>query len=107
MHGTNNADVVDAFSHLRKYFAHFDSALAVLFETERRAQQISGLALGFQVGRRHRLAVVLGKQRLRIEGINLRRPAVEEEKDDMLGFGREVGRFGCQRTSGLRTLHKG
>ena len=39
---------------------------------------------------RQRLAVVLVEQRLGVEGVDLRRPAVHEQVDDVLGLGREV-----------------
>src|SRR5262249_51349707 len=64
---------------------------AVPLELERRGERGPGLALGWQVGSREGLAVALGQERLRVEGVNVTRPAVGEDVDDALGLRGEVG----------------
>ena len=53
-------------------------------------------------GRRQRLALPLFEFGLRIEEIDLAGRALHEHEDDVLGFGREVRRFGRQRIGSLR-----
>ena len=65
------------------------------------AQQVAGLALRLQIAGGHRLAVILGQHRLRIERVHLRRSAIQEQKDDVLGLRREVRRFGRERRRAL------
>ena len=48
--------------------------------------------LGRQVAAGQRLAGVLGERRLGVERVDVRRPAVHEQVDDVLGLGREVRR---------------
>ncbi len=96
-HGPDHANVVDVFSHLGKEFADFNPALPVLFETERRSHEIAGLAFGLDVFPRHRLAVMFRQQRLGIEGVNGRKTAIHEKKDDALDFGGEMSRLYGQR----------
>ncbi len=81
----NEADVVGAGADVREQLAHFDAALAVLLERERRLQQRAGLALGRHRAARQRLAMVLVEHRLRIEAVDLRQSAVHVEEDHALG----------------------
>ena len=48
------------------------------------------------------LAGVLGEQRLGVERVDVRRPAVHEQVDDVLGLGREVRRVRQQRIAAGR-----
>ena len=50
----------------------------------------AGFALGAQVRVRQRLAVIFVQQRLGIERVDLRRPAVHEQVDDLLGLAGEM-----------------
>ena len=97
VHRTNDADVIDALTDVRKQIADFDSGFAVLLEFERGHQQAAGLSFRFQIRCRGTLPVILGKRRLRVERIDLRWSAVHEEVNDVLRSGREVSRLWSQR----------
>ncbi len=86
--GADEADVVGARADVREQFAHVHSALAVLLERERRAQQRTGLAFGGDAAAGQRLPVILVEHRLGIEAVHLRQPAVHEQEDDVFRFGR-------------------
>ena len=78
---------------LRKEVADFDAALAVLAELERRGEGGAGLALGAPGCRRAAAwPAYFVEHRLGIERIDVRRPAVHEQVDDVLGLGREMRR---------------
>src|SRR5262249_55198917 len=62
----------------------------VLSELERRGQGRPSRALGGQVPLRQPLPLVLLQRLLGVEGVHLRRAAVEVDVDDVLGPGREV-----------------
>ena len=95
-HGADDAEVVGMASpSLAKISLISMPLLSVLAERERRLEQIAGLALGLEVPAGQRLAVELVEHRLGVEGVDLRRPAVEEKEDDVFGLGREVRRFGA------------
>ena len=84
---------------LGEQLADLDAALAVLRELERRAHGRAGLALGAQIAAGQRLAVILVQQRLGIERVDLRRPAVHEQVHDLLGLAGKVRRLGRQRSA--------
>ena len=78
--------------------ADLDAALAVLLEPERRPEarcRSCARCVRFPLGQR--LACVLVQERLGVEGIDLRRSAVQEDVDDVLGLGGEVRRPRRQR----------
>src|SRR5512135_551526 len=79
------ADLVDALGQPWVELADLDAAGAVLFEPERRAHELAA-GLPTRLERvRGGLAVMLGEPGLGVEGIDVRRPAVHEQEDDMLG----------------------
>jgi len=80
MHGTDHADVVDALSHMREKFAYFDAALAVLLEAKGRLQQPAGLSFMLRRFSRQGCPSNLSQHGLRIEAIDLRKPAIHEKK---------------------------
>ena len=86
------SSIVD--SQVREKAADVDAALPVLFELERRGQQTAGGAFGAQVDRRGPLSLILQQRRLRVEHIQLRRPAHHEEHNVVLGLGGKFGNFG-------------
>ena len=90
IHRLQHAHVVDAPAQIREDLAHLRPALAVLLELEWRLHQIAGLALVIGDGARQRLAVVLLQHRLVIEGVHLRRAAVHEQENNVLGLGLEI-----------------
>ena len=96
-HRADHADIVDALGGFREKLAHFDAALPVFLKLEHRRERRPGLALGPQVLRRQRLPLVLGKRGLRVERVDVRRPAVHEQVDDALGLRRELGQPRRQR----------
>ncbi len=83
--------------------ADLDPALTILLEPERRRQRGPGLTLGRQVPQRERLAFILVQKRLGVKRIDLRRPTVEIDVDDVLGLGGEVRRPRCQRITHWHT----
>jgi len=83
----DEADVACALADMRKQFAHVHTALAVLFELERRAHRCTRLALGGHRSARQGLAMILVEHGLRIEAIHLRQSAVHVEEDDVRGAG--------------------
>src|SRR5262249_33948839 len=105
VHRPDHADVVDVLGGVREDLADFQSALAVLLELEWRGERRTGLPLRAEVCRRQRLPRILRKRRLRVERIDLARPAVSEEVDDALRLRREVRllrRKGIDRSGPLR-----
>ena len=108
VHGVDDRHVVDVFGGgSGEQFADGDSALAVLFELEGGLHDRAGLALGAEVAGGDRLAVILREQRFVVEGIDLRRAAVHEEMDDLLGARLEVWLFGGEREGGEGELRSG
>ena len=104
VHGLDHADVVDAASQMREDLTDRDPTLPSPLELEGRAHQMSGSAFGFQIAGRIGLAVILLQHRLVVERVDMGGSAVQEEKDDLFGLAREVGRPGSQhrqRTLGL------
>ena len=90
MHRANDRDVVDRPGDVAKEVADFDAALAVLAEFEGRGQGGAGRALGGQHAAGEQLAGVLFEGGLGVEGIHMRRAAVHEDVDDVLGLCREM-----------------
>ena len=108
MHRADHADLVDHLRGVAKKLADLDAALTVLPEAERRLHGRAGLALGGELGG-HGLAVVPGQHRLRIEGVNVRRPAVCKQVDDALGPAqrRRLGREGIDAGDRQRRRSRG
>ncbi len=106
IHRADDAQVVDMLSRRAgEEITHFDAALAILPEGEGRAQGCAGLALGAQVGRGKRLAVVLRQQWLGIECVDVRRTAVHEEVDNLLCLRGKVRRLRCHGAERSGWLH--
>src|ERR1044072_2129287 len=95
--GTNDAEIVGVTTESRKELADLDAALPVWFEREWRLQQRAGLALGLEISGGRGLPVVFIEHRLRVEGIDLRRAAIEEQEDDVFGLGGKMRRLWSQR----------
>ena len=93
VHRPDNADVVDALRDFGKKFADFDPASSGLPEHKRGLHQFALLGRSL----RRVLAVELLQFRLRIEGIDVRRPAVHEQEDDALDLGGKVPDLRRQR----------
>ena len=74
--------------HAREDLADLGTALPVLSELERRSHQVARRAVGLDLRPGQRLAVVLDQHRLRIERIDVRHAAVQEQKDDALALWR-------------------
>ena len=86
----DDAQVVDALGHVRKQLAHPHARSGRTGANfQRRSQQVAGLGRNHaRLGERQRLAVVALEQRLVVERIDLRRPAVHEQEDHPLGLAR-------------------
>ena len=94
IHRSDDAEVVDVLlGRAGEQLAHLDAAPAVFAECKGRAQRGAGLALGAEIRVRQGLAVVSRQERLGVEGVDLRRPAVHEQVDDLSGLAGELGRF--------------
>jgi len=90
VHRADDADVVNAAGDVRKQLADFDAALAVFLGFERRRKRRSRLAFSGAMNARQRLAGVLIQEWLGVERIDLRHAAVPKQKDQPIGFGREL-----------------
>ena len=75
-------------SDVREKFTHRDTALAILLERPRRLQHLADVV---ELRRSHlglnRLPMLLGQSGLGIKRIDLRRPAIHIEEDDVIRFG--------------------
>ena len=96
MHGVDDAEIVDALSHVGKELADPAAGLAMALELEGRLHQALGLALGLDVHGRGALAVVFLQQRLVVEGVHVGDAAVHQQVDHSLGPGGKVRRLGGQ-----------
>ena len=93
VHRADDAEVVGVRTGgSGEQLADLQTALPVPAKLERRAHGGAGLALGAEVGARQRLSVVLRQQGLGVERVDVRRAAVHEQVDDLLGPGGELGR---------------
>ena len=95
-HRAHHAEVVSARAHMREQTADRGSALAVRLEFERRSHQAADFVRwreGDLALDRQRLAFVQLQARLGVEGVQVRGPAMHEEKDDVLRFRGEVRGF--------------
>ena len=98
-HRVDEGDVVHVGRDVWKEIAHPLTALAVLLELPLGADDpalalLATAALGLHVDR---LTVEAVELRLVVERVDLARPAIHEEEDHALGFGREVRRLGRER----------
>ena len=95
-HGTDERELIHHLAHVWQQIAHFDAGFAALRkppmraqDDQRRALQLShALALGQAVW--HGIAPEFVQLRLRVEGLELRRPAAHEQENDPLGTRRMV-----------------
>src|SRR5262249_57289343 len=87
---------------LREQFADLDAAPAVLLELEWGGEGGPGRAFGREVAGGELLAVVFLQLRLRVEGVDLARTAVEIDVDDVPGLGRKVRLPGRERVDRRR-----
>ena len=84
-HRTDDAEVIGAFPHLGKNFTHLQSRLAVFLKLV--GGTICGARLAFRgQAQRNFPAVPFVQRGLGVEGVDLRRSAIGENVDDMLGF---------------------
>src|SRR5215475_3879476 len=102
-HGPDNTKVVNTGTHVRKQVTHFDTALAIMLELPRRLHQAShlGLIKSERSLEGQRFSIVQCQAWFGIEGIDMRRSSMHEEKNDTLGPGGEMAGFGRQRTRKL------
>ena len=94
VHRADDRNVVGMGRGLGEDFADLQAALSVLLELERRGERRTGFPLGRQVDRR-RLTRVLLERRFRIESVDVRRTAVQEEVDHPLHPAGKVGLLGA------------
>ena len=97
VHRADDRNVVDALSDMLEELAHFDPALAIFLEFERRRKGRAGFPFRPEILHRQRFSSKSGQCWLRIERINVGRPAIGKDVDDMLGLGRKVRLFGRER----------
>src|SRR5579862_851774 len=86
---TDHANVVDALRRLREKFRDFDAAFPVFLKRKRRLERRARLAFRLRIVERQRFAVILRQHRLRVERIDMRRPAVHEQMNHALGLRRQ------------------
>ena len=93
MQTLDEAAVVDDLRDIRKEITHPRAALTVLAKLPRACEQISSFSkLHARLGKRKGLAMIARKQRLVVEGVDLRRTTMHEEKDHTLGARTKVRR---------------
>src|SRR6266481_3456847 len=92
VHRANHGDVIDVFGDVREQFTHLDSALAVFRKFEWRLKSGAGPPLGLQIIHRQWLAMQSRQLWFWIECIDVRWPAIGENVNDPLRFGRKLGR---------------
>jgi hypothetical protein len=87
-HRTHYREIINAACDMRKQLAHRDPALAVLSKLPRRFQHLAHV-VELRGGHLHFdcLAMLAIEPRLGIERIDLRRPSIHVEKDDVFGLG--------------------
>jgi hypothetical protein len=112
----DEAQVIHDLRGVRQKFAHPRAAPAVPLELERRPGQRQRRLVGGHAGETlphaHRpgqfLSVHLGKLRLVVEQIHLRRPAAHEQVNDPLGAWREIRKITqpLVRTRRVRQLRR-
>ena len=103
VHGMDEADVVDALTHMGKDFADPLAALAVLLEPEGRGEEpVLGIPKGLPVNDFGALSLVFPDLGFVVEGVDLGGSAGHEQLDHALGPGSEVGSLGGQ----MRTLRR-
>jgi hypothetical protein len=90
MHGADDAEIVDGIAHSREDLRDRDSALAAAAKSKGRSHQGARGPVGPDLGAGERFAVVASQRRFGVEGVDLGKTAIEEEKDDVLGPGREM-----------------
>ena len=95
IHGTDDGDIVDALREFGKEIRDFNARLAVLAEGAPAADdglliEFGELQLHASEAGGHELAVEFVERGLGVEGFQMRRSAVHEEKDDAAGGGREM-----------------
>src|SRR5262249_37142114 len=81
-------------SHVRENIADLNSVLPVFLEGERRLHQISSGELGPRSLIGKGLAVILIEQRFVIKRVDLAKPALQEDDDDVFCLGGEMRSFG-------------
>src|SRR5260370_35343583 len=96
-------DVVDALPNVGKKFTHLNAAFTVLLKRKRGLHQSSGLPFVLRRLTRQRLAMIFFQHGFGIEAIDLRKPAIHKEKNDVLCFWLELGVLNHPRT-GRRIL---
>ena len=109
VHRADDTEFIGQAAGMAHDVAVFDAALAVPLEIHERARQRERglvpahagqtLSLADRVGQW--LQVLLAEERLRVERLELRRPARLEQVDDALGLGREVRALRQRRSVGL------
>ena len=98
VHGTNDTDIVDALGDFWENLADRNPGLSRTLELEGRFEKPTGSSLGFTLGSRRPLAMVLFQRRFGIESIHLGGTAIHEEVNDTLRLGLEMWRLGDQGT---------
>ena len=97
VHRAYDGNLVDHAGRMRKDFAHLDTALTITLELVRGRESGTRLALGTQILGGEILPGIFFEQWFGVESVDVRRPAIHEQVNDMLGTGRKMGRAGCHR----------
>ena len=96
MHRADHRQPIGVAGELREDVADLEAALAMAGKAEGGRQRRSGLPFGRKADRGG-LVGIFRQRRLGIEGVDLRRAAVQKNMDDALGPRGEVGGLHCQR----------
>ena len=96
MHRADHREPIGVGRELREDVADLEAALAMPGKAERGRQRRAGLPFGRKADRRG-LVGIFGERRLRVEGVDLRRAAIQKEMDHALRTRGEVGGLHRQR----------
>ena len=98
----DEADVVHVLRRFRKDFADLDAALSAGLKLERRRQRRARGPFGGEVACGDRLAGPFGERGFGVEGVHLRRSAIQVDVNDVPCTCGEVRRFGREGICGRR-----
>ncbi len=91
VHRTDDADVIDAASHLRENLTDLDPRFAHRVEGERRTHQGACFAFGFPVCQLGLISVMFGEFGFWVEGVDLRWAAIHEQVNQTFCLRAEMG----------------
>jgi hypothetical protein len=100
IHRPQHTQLIGPRRQLGEQLADLEPRLTMLLEFPRRREQVSrGGKFELRLGDGKGLTIQFGELGLGVEGVDMRHPAVHEEKNDLPGRGWEMRRLGGQRVA--------